>query len=257
MFRYFAKKLALRKPSPNTIQMSLPGCANNDFYSVGIEIPEYGMKLICKSQSEYGLEGFLWINDNDGADACVLKSTVENSKWTLKIRHYYKGWVLEYNSAFLFCIQNIFQKHRFLYSKDELAQTIFNNKKLVRSGRIKVLEHVFEQTSIKFDYQTNPLSLGLELYSNRWLYHPDRKSMDNNYELIFESLVHSGDLTKINYYYKLTPQALNTISEYESVLEKHLDSMNNASKTRNLTVAIIFLGLINLGFQIFKWVVTP
>ena len=121
MFRFFAKKLALRKPSPNSIPMSLPRCADNDFYSVYIEIPEHNMKLICKSESPHGLEGFLWINENDGAEACVLKSTLDNTKWTLKIEHYYKGWILEYNSTLLFCVQNVLQKHRFLYSKDKLA----------------------------------------------------------------------------------------------------------------------------------------
>ncbi len=39
MFKYLAKKLALRKPSPNIIPMSLPRCGDNDFYSVYIEIP--------------------------------------------------------------------------------------------------------------------------------------------------------------------------------------------------------------------------
>lgn len=254
MFRGLARKLALREPSPNIIPMSLPRCADNDFYSVHIEIPELGMKLICKSESENGLEGFLWINDKDGAEACVLKSTLKKYKWNLKIEHYYRGWILEYSSAFLFCIQNIFQKHRFLYSKDKLAQTIFNNKKLVRTDRVKVLEYVLEQTSINPDYTTEPLHFGMELYSKRWLFHPDRNSMNNHYRLIFESLVCSGDLTKVEFSYKLSPQALNTISEFERNEQKHFDSQNSAKKTRNLTKAIIVLGLMNLGFQIVKWV---
>jgi len=253
MFKYFAKKLALRKPSPNIISMSLPGCADNDFYSVHIEVPEHRLKLICKAESTNGLEGFLWINNEDGAEACVLKSTLEESKWTLKIEHYYKGWILEYNSAFLFCMQNALQKHRFLYSKDKLAQTIFNNKKLVRLERIKVLEYVLEQTNHKPDYQTGPLDFGKELYSKRWLFHSDREFMKNHYKLIFESLAKSGDLIKADYSYKLAPIAMNTISEYERDEQKHFDSQNSARKTRNLTKAIIFLGLANLAFEVFKW----
>jgi len=198
MFTYVAKKIALKKPAPNRIPMSLPKCADNDFYSVHIEIPEHGMTLNCKAESENGLEGFLWINDNDGAEACVLKNVLDTSKWKLKIEHYYKGWVLEYSSAFLFCIQNSLQQHRFLYSKDRLAQTIFNNKKLLRSERIKVLEYVLEQTSLKSSYQTGPLQLGMDLYSKRWLFHPDRESMNNHYKLIFESLTESGNLIKID-----------------------------------------------------------
>lgn len=253
MFMYVAKKIAFKKPAPNRIPMSLPKCADNNFYSVYIEIPEYGMKLYCKEESKNGLGGVLWINDDDGAEACVLKNVLDTSKWKLKIQHYYKGWVLEYNSAFLFCIQNLLQKHRFLYSKDRLAQTIFNNKKLLRSERIKVLEYVLEQTSLNPSYQTGPLQLGMDLYSKRLLLHPDRESVNNYCKLIFESLTVSGDLVKSDYSYKLTSKAMNTISEYERDEEKHFDSLNSARKTRNLTKAIIFLGLANLAFQIFKW----
>jgi len=254
MFRYFAKKLALRKPSPNRIPMSLPRCEENDFYSVYVEIPDQNMKLICKSESKNGMEGFLWINDTDGAEACVLRSILDNHKWTLKIEHYFKGWVLEYNSAFIFCLQNLLQKHRFLYNKDKLAQTIFNNKRLVRSERIKVLEYVLEQTTNDPNYRTDPLYLGMELYSKRWLLHPDKETMINHNKLIFESLVESGDLIKNDHRYKLSPKALNTISEYERDEQKHFDSQNSARKTRNLTKAIIVLGLLNFGFQVFRWV---
>ena len=59
---------------------------------------------------------------------------------------------------------------------------------------------------------------------------------------------------KVDHSYKLSPQALNTISEYERDEQKHFDSQNSAKKTRNLTKAIIVLGLLNLGFQMFKWV---
>lgn len=93
----------------------------------------------------------------------------------------------------------------------------------------------------------------MELYSKRWLFHPDRESMKNHYKLIFESLVESGDLTKNDHAYKLSSKALNTISEYERDEQKHFDSQNSARKTRNLTKAIIVLGLLNLGFHIFKW----
>jgi hypothetical protein len=254
MFRYFAKKLALRKPSPNRIPMSLPRCAENDFYSVHIEIPEQNMKLICKTEWPLGLEGFLWIDEKDGAEACVLKAVIDNNKWTLKIEHYYKGWVLKYNSSFLFCLQNLLQKHRFLYNKDKLAQTIFNKKKLLRSERIKVLEYVLEQTIKKPDYRTDPLYLGMELYSTRWLLYPDKDDMKNYYKLVFESLVVSGELIKQGLSYKLTPKALNTISDYERDEQKHFDSQDSARKTRKLTTAIIVLGLLNFGFQVFRWV---
>jgi hypothetical protein len=253
MFRYLSKNIALRKTSPDRISMSMPGCADNNFYSLFIEVPEYGFKMLCKKEHKHGYEGFLWVNKKEGLNACLLKSELEDVKYTLKIDHYYKGWVFEYSSPFLFIIHTLFQKHKFLYRKDKLEQTIFNNKQLVRSDRIELLEYILEQTNIKPDYITSPLSLGMEMYSRRWFYHPDRESMKNHYKLLFESLAESKDLKKIDYSYKLDPKALITISEYERDEQKHLDSQNSARKTRDLTKVIIFLGLANLGFHVCKW----
>lgn len=114
-----------------------------------------------------------------------------------------------------------------------------------------MLEYILEQTANKPDYRTYPLYLGMEFYSMRWFFHPDNESMQNRYKLIFESLVESGDLVKSDHAYKLSPKSLNTISEYERDEQKHFDSQNSASKTRNLTKAIIALGLLNLGFQVY------
>lgn len=253
MFRYLSKKVTLRKPSPSKISMGMPGCANNDFYSLFIEVPDLDFKMLCKKEQEKGYEGFLWINKKQGFDASILKSELKKHKYKLMIKHYYKGFIFEYNSPFLFVISTVFQKHRFIYSKDKLEQAIFNNKQLVRSDRIKLLEYILEKTNIKPDYITSPLSIGQEIYSRRWFYHPDRESLSNHYKLVFESLAESGDLIKKDYSYKLSPRSLITISEYERDEQKHLDSQNSARKTRDLTKVIIILGLGNLAFQIFKW----
>lgn len=214
-----------------------------------VEIPDQDIKFLCKSESNCRMEGFLWGNQENGAEACLLRSTLDNYKWSVKIEHYFKGWVLEYNSSLLFCLGLLSQKHRFIYSKDKLAQTIFNNKKLVRAERTKVLEYVLEKTTNKPGYQTDPLYFDMELYSQRWIFHPEKDAMKNRYRLIFESLVESGGLIKDVHAYKLSPRALNTISEYECSEQIHFDSQDGARKTRSLTKAIIVLGLLNLGFK--------
>ncbi|HCE2154854.1 TPA: hypothetical protein NJ343_004515, partial [Vibrio parahaemolyticus] len=253
MIKKSAIALALKKPSPQIIPMSLPKCAKNDFYSVFVEINELKYKLLCKKITSNGIEGWFWIDENDGVDYCILMSTLDKYQFSLKIEHYYKGWVHEYNSPLLFIVQNILQKHRFLYSKDKVQQAIFNNKKLVGADRIKVLEHILEQTKANRNYVTSPLTIGMQLYSDRLIFHPERDTMKNHLKLVFDSLVASEDLIHAEGSYKLAPNALITISEYERDEQKHIDSQNNARKTRGLTKAIIALGLANLAFQVIKW----
>lgn len=253
MIKKIAINLALRRPSPPRIPMSLPKCEQNDFYSVFVEIPQLKYKLLCKKITSQGIEGYLWVDESDGVDYCLLLNDLKDHKISLKIEHYYKGWVHEYNSPFLFIIQSLLQKHRFLYSKDKMQQAIFNNKKLVSADRIEVLEYILEQAKSNRNYVTSPLTIGIQLYSKRLIFHPDLETMTNHLKLVFESLVSSEDLIKTDGNYKLAPKALITISEYERDEQKHLDSQNNARKTRTLTKAIVTLGLVNLAFQVVKW----
>ncbi|MEZ8701412.1 hypothetical protein AB6D74_06050 [Vibrio cyclitrophicus] len=253
MIKKLAINLALRKPSPQIIPMSLPKCEENDFYSVFVEIEDLKYKLLCKNITSKGIEGWLWINESDGVDYCMLIDTLDEYQFALKIEHYYKGWVYEYNSPFLFILQNFLQKHRLLYNTDKVQQSIFNNKKLVGADRIEVLEHILEQTKANSNYRTSPLTIGMQLYSKRLIFHPELNTMENHLKLVFDSLVTSKDLTYIDGNYKLAPNALITISEYERDEQKHIDSQNNARKTRGLTKAIIALGLANLAFQVIKW----
>jgi len=253
MFKKIALTWALRRPSPDTISLSMPKCADNDFYSTEIEVPSKSIQLLVKEQSVFGFSGFLWIERKNGVEACITKQTMTNEEWKLSIKHYYKGFEFDYESPFKFCFATVFQFHRFAYSKDKLAQALFNNKKLVRLDRIKVLEYFLERTSKDKDFVANPFYLGSELYTHRWFLHPDREQIRNHYRLVIDSLEETGDLERKDTLYKLAPKALDTISNYERDEQKHLDSQNNASKTRNLTKAIILLGMINIIFQIIKW----
>ncbi|EJB5293961.1 hypothetical protein G6329_17350 [Vibrio cholerae] len=253
MIKKIAINFALRRPSPTIIPMSLPKCEQNDFYSVFVEIPQLKYKLLCKKITSQAIEGWLWVDESDGVDYCLLLSALKDHKTSLKIEHYYKGWVHEYSSPFLFIIQSLLQKHRFLYSKDKMQQAIFNNKKLVSADRIEVLEYILEQTKSNRNYITSPLTIGMQLYSKRLIFHPDLEVMTSHLKLVFESLVSSEDLIKTDGNYKLAPKALITISEHEREEQKHLDSQNNARKTRTLTKAIVALGLANLAFQVVKW----
>ena len=253
MIKQIAKKLALRKPSPYEITLSMPGAKDNDFYSVFIDIPDIGYNLLCKSENEDCLEGFLWINNTDGSKASVLKDTLKNNKWTVNFTHYYKGWTHEYSSAPSFLFNTLIQKHRFVRKKNSIAQALFNRKKLVRAERIQLLQYIFDKTSENSNYSISPGSVGTELYSRRWYRHPDQQKTRNYYKMLLESLHESGDLNKNGSAYKLSPKALSSLSEFAREEQRHSDNQNSAKKTRSLTIAIIILGTLNLGFQIVKW----
>lgn len=244
----------MRRPSPDVYSVSMPKAAKNDFYSVYLEIPELNYQFSCKDESEKGLEGVLWIDRIDGSPATLLKSSLRRRKWDIRIQHFYKGAAYEYNSGIRFILSTLTSKHRFIRSKNKIAQAVFNKKKLVRAERIELLQHIFNKTENDSNYSISPFSIGTELYSKRWVHHPEQNNLRNYYQLLLDSLLDSKDLKKDKNIYKLSSHALLTLSEYAREEQRHEDNQNSAKKTRSLTIAIIVLGSLNLMFHVGKWV---
>ncbi len=255
MLETLALKYALRKVAPRIIPMSLPKCAENDFYSITVEIPALDYKFICREDVDgKAYVGWLWQGDDDGGvDVCLFKSLLSEHSITLNIEHYYKGWVFEYKSASSFLLSSLFSKHRLFYNREQVAQQWFNRRSLEEPDRIKVLEHFVNETKNDHRFQTSPLTLGAKIYSNRLIFHPERDSFKKHLQLVFDSLVESKDIEKKDGNYRLCARALITMSEYDWEVRKHLDSQNNAKRTHSLTLAIIFIGVANLMLQLAKW----
>lgn len=253
MIDSLARKLALRRSAPDNITVSLPGAEENDFYRIYLEIPEIKYDMLCQSESERGIDGYLWIDKTDGSSATLLKENLKNYKWNLRFEHYYKGRVHEYSSGASYLFNTLFSRHKFARRKNNISQAMFNKKKLVRLERIELLQRIFDNTLENPDYSISPFSVGTELYSKRWYLHPEQRNTRKYYQLLLDSLRSTDDLEKNDDAYKLSPHALFTLSEYAREEQRHNDNQNGAKKTRSLTIAIIVLGLLNLAFHFGKW----
>lgn len=253
MLKYADINRALIKPSPNTIPLSQPRCANNDYYEIHILIPDLDWNLLCKSKENNGYSGFLWIENQDGCDATVLFSTLEHYQFTTEITHYYKCYTFKYHTKFKFLLSQLFNWHKIEIAKDKFVQAVYNRKTLVRSERMELLNYLVEKTIENSEYSTTPMNLGVHMHSQRWFYHPERKEHQSHYKLLLDSLVDSGDLDVNNRSYSVTGKALATLSEYERDQQKHQDDFNNAKTAHHLTWGLIFIGTISVLSQLFMW----
>jgi len=92
-----------------------------------------------------------------------------------------------------------------------------------------------------------PIDLMTELYSIKWVLHPDGDSQLEVLETYLDLLADSGDLQKNNYSYCLTGNALKAIEEYEEQERKHTENVKNQRIIAWLTFAIVLLTLIQAG----------
>lgn len=125
MLETLALKYALRKVAPRIIPMSLPKCAENDFYSITVEIPALDYKFICREDVDgKAYVGWLWQGDDDGGvDVCLFKSLLSEHSITLNIEHYYKGWVFGISQHQAFYYQASFQNIDFFITESKLPNS--------------------------------------------------------------------------------------------------------------------------------------
>jgi hypothetical protein len=249
-----AINIALKKPAPERIRLSSPGCLENDFFETNITIPSLNWKFLAQSKELGGYSGFLWENDKNGRNATLLSKTLERNDFTFEITHYYQGYQFVYTSPLHLMFSRATYRHKIAKIKDKLAQSIFNKKTLIRSERMELLNYIVEKTIDQPSYTTDSMSIGTHMYSNRWFHHPKRKEHQAHFKLILESLVESGELNNTDYRYSVTGKALATLSEYESDQQKHQDNINAAKTAHGLTRALIIIGGLGILTQIYIWV---
>lgn len=117
----------------------------------------------------------------------------------------------------------------------------------MRSERIETLKLILEETIENRTFIVSSVSLSGLLYTQKWVFHPDKSRQLAYNDLLLKSLVESGELTSVQYGFKLSPKALVTISEYEEDQKRHRDNLAQSSATKWLTFALIIVGLVQAG----------
>lgn len=167
-----------------------------------------------------------------------------------RITHYYGLSTVEYTGVFDFVFGRLtawpyvkIHTVRWLSSFD---QYLFNKKKLISKQRTELLKYLVEQAQAgRAQHET--LDLMTELYSIKWVLHPQRETEQRKLEFYLDSLAETGELRKINYNYVVTGFALRAIEEYEEQERKHTENVKMQWRTFWLALAVAALTLVQAG----------
>jgi hypothetical protein len=118
-----------------------------------------------------------------------------------------------------------------------VGQYFFNKRKLATRRRMELLSFLVNRyLSGKAEF--SPIDLMTNLYSIRWVEHPDGESARIQLEAYLEAMVETGELAKSSYKYRVTGQALRAIEEYEEQERKHVENVRMQRAMLWLTIAI-------------------
>lgn len=166
----------------------------------------------------------------------------------LRITHYYGLAEVRYSGIFDLLIGRYtgwpYIKIWLYRIWDRLQQESYNRRKIVTKRRMDLLRLLVEKHA---GGSVSSIDLMTELYSIRWVMHPDSEAEQQRIELYLDSLVRSGDLQLVNHDFAVTGQALSTIERYEEEERRHGESVGVQRRMWWLTLLIALLTLVQAG----------
>lgn len=239
--RYILRFL-LKKPAPERIPRSGEKADAIDCHVVYFRSVEKNWTLLCDEVCPQGVTGKYWADNEEFGVVSIPFYLMGN--YELDITHFYGRYDLRYGSIAQYFWEGIvpIDKAKVLIGKGN--QFLFNKKELIRSERVEVLKLILEKELDQRQYETSSVALSTLLYTEKWVFHPDKTRQLRYNELLLHSLHGSGDLEKTQYGFRFSAKALATIAQYEEDQKKHRENIAQARSMKWLTVALIFVGLI-------------
>ena len=238
-----AISIALRKPFPDSIPLSLPRAASNDFYSIELVDPDSRRRsAVVTGRVGDNYEG-RYFNESTGggAKASIIKRVVH--EYGFKSRHYYRGYEFGSTSPLLFIVAHYTSYHGALIAIDRMAQRRFNKRPLTRRHRIEVLRMFVDKTTEDLGYAVSHVMMVEQLYSRRSFAHPQRDVTLNYYNLLLRSLRSDGHLDYDDNVYRLNGAGMAALDRYIMEDKRHNQAIHQQIILAILTFALILVGV--------------
>jgi hypothetical protein len=203
--------------------------------------------MVIKKVQENSLEGKLWTEQGYGEAGTVENNDLKN--YEIRITHFnglyetrYKG-LLDYLLTGYTKIDQL----KCIYYKwtDNTQQFLFNRRLFATFDRIEILRALIE---MKFTGDTErfmTIDLMTQVYSLRWIGHPEGDIQTDRLQLFVDSFVESGELTTDDgVHYTVTGKAINTLSQYEEQERRHTENRTVQKGMLLLTIAIVAVGIL-------------
>jgi hypothetical protein len=118
---------------------------------------------------------------------------------------------------------------------------------------MEVLNHFLIKTIASMNYVDSSIGIATDFYGNRWIGHPEEANIENYYDLIVKSLVHSGDLVHHNsIYYKISSQALATLDKYAEEQARYAEGTTIQRRIVTLTIVLAVIAMAQIVVTVWE-----
>lgn len=168
----------------------------------------------------------------------------------LRIKHFYGHADVEFGGLFEYLAGRLtawpYVQIHAVRTFDVIARFLFNKRKLITKQRTELLGHMLKK-HLEGQTQFDSLQLLTDLYSLRWVEHPDRDIAQHQMEYFLDAMAETGELRKVNLDYVVTGKALQAIELYEEQERRHVESVKTQRRMVWLTVVLALLAGVQAG----------
>lgn len=205
--------------------------------------------FVATAISGDALSGLKWNKSSYAVDETISISDLESG--SLNITHYYGLSEVSYDNiydvAWHYVTRLVYVKihiHRYI---DSTYQYFFNKRKLVTKRKMELLRLMMDDQLDRTHDGISSLDVMTKIYSMRLFLHPSWEVQHKKIELYLESLVSSGELSKINDEYVVNGKAISTIEKYEEDERRHTEAVKLQRKMFWITIVAVLFAIVQAG----------
>ncbi len=243
--KYLLKHL-LKKKCPYSISRSgEEGQAVNCFnvYLYTSEKPY----MVITDIFETELHGKLWSIEGFGEIETIKLTSLKD--FEIRITHHYGLYDTKYIGLWDYFLTGYTKINQFKCAihrwSEDTKQYFYNRKQLATFDRIEILRAIVQMKMTGHGEHFMAMDILTNLYSMRWVLHPDSDIHETRIQLFVDSFLESGELASAGgAYYTVTGKAINTLSKYEEQERRHHENKSLQNRMLFLTFALVAVGLL-------------
>lgn len=241
----YAIKRALKRAAPDTIPLTgIERLRRRNFYIVWLVDKGADTEFKVESIDTKGVAGYWATTGGAGNYTSIASKDIPH--FDIKITHYAQELELKYESLIQFVWGTISFKAARSILKRRFRVWAYSQKKLSRHDRLEVLTWAYEWTLGQDPTNANftPVGFLIHRHGHLILEHPELNQQKRYYQIVFKSLVESGDLIESSAgQFSLAPKSLATLDHYEESDRRHNDNLRQQSRLGWLTFALVLIGV--------------
>lgn len=248
--RFLCKRL-LPKLVARTCEMPIPRSGSEgervNCFTVYIEKDRRPYLFVTGVESE-NLLCLEWDGDHFSENTFIPLAHIDQKD--IFVAHYYGLSVVRFTGIYDLVINRLtrwpYIKIHFMRVAERFGQYIFNKKKLVTKQKVDLLRILLSR-HLEGNTSLDSFHLMSDLYTIKWVLHPDGDAQRRKLALHLDALAHTGELKRQQDRYVLTGLALSAIEEYEEQERRHTENVKTQKLMVWLTLAIVLLTLVQAG----------